>query len=83
MDLSEVIALDMAKDGNVAAIIVDEAYDIGRTLVHAAGYSLLGKPVPPFIVVPALTLTKENLVEGWYQSMHREAPQSVKDALGT
>ncbi len=81
LDVNEVIGLDMAKDGNVASITVDEAYEIGRAMATSAGYALLGKKVPPFIVVPALTLTKANLVKGWYQSMHREAPQSVKDAL--
>lgn len=82
LDVSEVIGLDMAKDGNVASITVDEAYEIGRAMATAAGYQLLGKNVPPLVVVPALTLTKANLVEGWYQSMHREAPQSVTAALG-
>lgn len=82
LDLNEVIGLDMAKDGNVVSITVDEAYEIGRALGAAAGDALLGKDVPPYVVVPALTLTKSNLVEGWFQSMHREAPQSIKDALG-
>jgi ribose transport system substrate-binding protein len=81
LDLTEVIGLDMAKGGNVASITVDEAYEIGRTMAAASGEAILGKSVPPFIVVPALTLTKDNLAQGWYQSMHREAPQSVKDAL--
>ncbi|TIS98040.1 MAG: LacI family transcriptional regulator [Mesorhizobium sp.] len=81
LDVNEVIGLDMAKGGNVVSITVDEAYEIGRALGAAAGYALLGKGVPPYMVVPALTLTRDNLVKGWYQSMHREAPQSIRDAL--
>lgn len=82
LDVNEVIGLDMAKDGNIASITVDEAYEIGRALGTAAGRALLGKEVPPYVVVPAVTLTKANLVDGWYQSMHRQAPQSIKSALG-
>ncbi|RTM05710.1 MAG: LacI family transcriptional regulator [Hyphomicrobiales bacterium] len=82
LDVNEVIGLDMAKDGNIASITVDEAYEIGRALGTAAGRALLGKNVPPYVVVPAVTLTKANLVDGWYLSMHRQAPQSIKSALG-
>jgi ribose transport system substrate-binding protein len=31
-------------------------------------------------VAPALTVTRENVAEGWQQSLHRDAPQSVLDA---
>jgi ribose transport system substrate-binding protein len=80
LDLSEPIALDMVKGGNVVAIIADEAYALGRTMATAAAYGLLGKEAPPFLVAPALTVTKDNVAEGWQQSLHRDAPQSVLDA---
>ena len=35
LDLYEPLALDMVKGGNVAAIVADEAYDIGATLARA------------------------------------------------
>ena len=41
LDLSEPLALDMVKDGNVAAIVADEAYGIGQTLARAAAAGLL------------------------------------------
>ena len=77
LDLSEPIALDMVRDGNVAAIVADEAYELGRTMAATAAYGLLGKEAPPFIVAPALTVTKDNVLQAWQQSLHRDAPGSV------
>ncbi|MCB8881441.1 substrate-binding domain-containing protein [Acidisoma cellulosilytica] len=81
LDLSEPIALDMAQNGNVAAIVADATYELGRTMATAAAYGLLGKPCPGFIVAPAMTITKANLLAGYEASLHREAPKSVIDAL--
>jgi ribose transport system substrate-binding protein len=80
LDLSEPIALDMVKGGNVAAIVADKAYELGRAMAAAAGYGLLDKPAPAFAVAPVLTVTKSNVAAGWRESLHRDAPQSVIDA---
>jgi ribose transport system substrate-binding protein len=80
LDLSEPIALDMVQGGNVAAIITDQAYELGRAMATAAAYGLLGKEAPPFIVAPATTVTKANVAQGYQDSLHRDAPQSVIDA---
>ena len=81
LDLSEPVALDMVQGGNVAAVVADEAYDIGRTAARAAALGLLDQDVPPFLVVDALAVTRDNVAEGWQQSLNSEAPQSVLDAL--
>lgn len=81
LDLSEPVALDMVKGGNVAAIVADKAYELGRAMATAAGYGLLDKPAPAFLVAPVLTVTKDNVVEGWKESLHREPPKSIQDAL--
>ena len=70
----------MVKGGNVAAIAADQAYELGRAMATTAGYGLLGKEAPAFIVAPVLTVTKANVADGWMQSQHREAPKSVLDA---
>jgi ribose transport system substrate-binding protein len=80
LDLSEPVALDMVKGGNVAAIVADKAYDLGKAMAEAAGYGLLNKPAPAFVVAPALTVTKADVVEGWKESLHRDAPDSILDA---
>lgn len=77
LDLSEPIALDMVKGGNVAAIVADEAYELGRAMAAAGILDLLDKDVPPFIVAPAITVTSDNVVEGWDQSLRIKAPESL------
>src|SRR5271165_243104 len=81
LDLSEPVGLDMVKGGNVVAIVADKAYELGRAMATAAGYGLIDKPAPRFVVAPVLTVTKANVVEGWRESLRREPPQSIVDAL--
>jgi ABC-type sugar transport system, periplasmic component len=77
LDLSEPVALDMVRGGNVAGIVADEAYELGRAMAAAGLKALLGQDVPAFVVAPALTVTADNVAEGWQQSLHRDAPASV------
>ena len=77
LDLSEPVALDMVRGGNVAAIIADEAYELGRAMAAAAVLDLLDQDVPPFVVAPAVTVTADNVAEGWMQSLHIAAPESL------
>jgi ribose transport system substrate-binding protein len=81
LDLSEPIALDMARGGYVTAIVADKAFELGRAMAVAAGYGLLGKKAPAFAVAPALAITRENLAEGYRESLNREPPESVLGAL--
>ena len=77
LDLSEPIALDMVRGGNVAAIVADEAYELGRAMAASAVLDLLGEDVPPFVVAPAITVKAGNVVEGWNQSLNIDPPASV------
>lgn len=77
LDLSEPIALDMVRRGNVVGIVADEAYELGRAMAAAAALDQLGETPPAFIVAPALTVTADNVAEGWQQSLRRDAPPSV------
>ncbi|MCC5975296.1 MAG: substrate-binding domain-containing protein [Rubellimicrobium sp.] len=80
LDLSEPIALDMVRGGNVVGIVADEAYELGRAMAAAGVLHHLMEEVPPFIIAPALTVTADNVAEGWQQSLRRDAPSSVLDA---
>ena len=77
LDLSEPIALDMVKGGNVVAIVADEAYELGRAMAAVGARALAGVDSPPFVVAPAITVTPENVADGWMQSLHRTAPETV------
>ena len=80
LDLSEPIALDMVRGGNVVAIVADEAYELGRAMAASAALDLMGEAVPPFIVAPAITVNAENVLEGWNQSLNIDPPSSVVSA---
>ncbi|CDX32975.1 Periplasmic binding protein/LacI transcriptional regulator [Mesorhizobium plurifarium] len=80
LDLAEPVALDMVKGGNVAALVADKAYELGRAMAVSGMKSLLAQQTPAFVVAPALTVTKENVSQGWKDSLNRDAPQSVLDA---
>ena len=80
IDLNEPVALDMLNGGNTAGIIADEAYSIGVYAARAAAASLLDRSVEPFLVVDALAIGTDNVVEGWRQSMNVDPPKTVVDA---
>jgi ribose transport system substrate-binding protein len=82
LDLSETLALDMVQDGNVVAMVADEAYELGHAMARVAALALLGESTPAFVVAPAIAVTTQNLVDGWQTSLNREPPASVTDALG-
>ena len=50
-------------------------------MATTAAYGLIGKEAPPFIVAPATTVTADNVSAGWQESLHREPPQSILDAM--
>ena len=80
LDLSDPLAIDMARGGNVVALVADEAYALGQALARAGAYGLLEKEAPPFLVAPALIVTKENLDEGYEKSLHMSPPKPVLEA---
>jgi ribose transport system substrate-binding protein len=76
-DLSEPLALDMVKGGNVAAIVVDQAYQIGLTGARAVALGLIGEKTAPYYAVDALTVTKDTAKQGYQDSLHRALPASL------
>ncbi|MDB5556463.1 MAG: ABC-type sugar transport system periplasmic component RbsB [Rhizobium sp.] len=81
LDLNEPAALDMIKGGNVAALVADEAYNIGVTVARATAGSLIGKEAAPFLVVDSLAVTKDTVKDGWKKSLNKDVPASIADAL--
>ncbi len=81
MDLGATNVLDMAKGGNIAGVVADIPYELGVTLTNVGVLSALGKDTPPFVTVPAIKVTKDNLEEGWKESLNRDLPVEIKNAL--
>ena len=81
MDLDTTIVLDMAKGGNMSGIVADLPYDLGTTLTNAAVLHRLGVKVPPFITVRVIKVSKRNIQNAWKESLRRELPPEIIEAL--
>ena len=77
LDLGANNALDMAKGGNVVGIAADLAYMLGYSKAMLGVYGILGKKAPAFVIVPAIKVTKDNVVKGWRESLHTDPPPEL------
>jgi len=57
--------VNMLTDGNMYAVITDSTYNIGVNLAIMAGYGVLDKEAPEYVVTPSATVTKDNIPELW------------------
>jgi ribose transport system substrate-binding protein len=79
VDLGPDTALYVGR-GEILALGAQLPYDLGVAEAKAAALALLGKPVPPYISLPALRVKKANLIPALELVTKRPAPQLVKDA---
>lgn len=82
LDLDTNVSLDLVEGGNIVGIAADEAYALGRTMALEGAYGLIGKPAPPFTVVPAIKVTADNIIDAYRQSLATDPPPEVMQALG-
>ena len=75
-DLGNDTAVYVAR-GDIFAIGAQLPYDLGVAEANAAAYALLGKPVPPYISLPALRVKKENLLSALRLVTKEPAPAEV------
>ncbi|WP_017726471.1 substrate-binding domain-containing protein [Halalkalibacterium ligniniphilum] len=80
IDLGSGVALDMARGGNIKGVGAQLPYDQGVAEAILAGYALLGKEAPPYIAVPALSVTQDNVVESWELVYSEPAPEEIQNA---
>ncbi|MCT9000593.1 substrate-binding domain-containing protein [Chelativorans intermedius] len=81
IDLGENVAINMASDGFVKGLGAQRPFDQGVTEALLAGYGLLGKQAPAFVALPALPVTKDNLLEAWRTVYHAEATDKIKGSM--
>ena len=71
----------MAQNGLVKGVGAQRPYDQGIVEALLAGYGLLGKPAPAYVALPALPVTRENLLDAWKIVYHTGAPGSVENRM--
>jgi ribose transport system substrate-binding protein len=82
IDLGQNVAISLAQGGIVKGLGAQRPFDQGVTEAKLAGYGLLGKEAPPFVALPALPVTRENVLEAWQEVYHQDPPQALQDAAG-
>ena len=80
IDLGQNVAISLAQGGIVKGLGAQRPFDQGVTEALLAGYGLLGKEAPPFVALPALPVTRENVLEAWQTVYHQDPPQALQDA---
>ena len=80
-DLGLNVAIDMAQNDYVKGLGSQRPYDQATTEALLAGYGLLGKPAPAYVALPALPVTRDNLLEAWKEVYHADAPASIKQSM--
>jgi ribose transport system substrate-binding protein len=75
-DLGPDTALYVAR-GEILAIGAQLPYDLGVAEATAAAMALVGKPVPPYIALPAVPVKKANLLAALEMVTKRPAPPAV------
>jgi ribose transport system substrate-binding protein len=80
-DLGANIAIDMAENGYVKGTGSQRPYRAGYAEALLAGYALLGKPAPSYVVLPALPVTKANILEAWRDANGGDPPDAVMKTI--
>ncbi|MGF6947682.1 ABC-type sugar transport system substrate-binding protein [Neobacillus sp. B4I6] len=78
IDLGATAALEMAKDGLIKGLGAQMPYHQGVAEAILAGYALLGKQAPAYVAVPALKVTKENLLDAWKLVYNQDVPEVIQ-----
>ena len=76
-DLGERSAQNMAEGGYIKGTGSQRPYDQGVSEANAIGQALLGNETPPYIAVPALAVTRENLLSAYETVFKSEPPEEI------
>lgn len=82
VDLGEAMAIDIAKGGAVRCIAAQQPYQQGIAAAQTVVLSLLGRPVPAWIALPGISVTRDNVVESFQTIWRQPAPKEVLRVLG-
>ncbi len=80
IDLGTNVALDIASGGIVKGLGAQLPFDQGIAEAALAGYALLGKETPPYVAVPSLKVSKENVLDAWKMVYGTDAPDVIQNA---
>ena len=82
VDPGEEAALGLAEGAPFAVIAAQQPYLQGVAAAQTTILTLLGRLTPPWIALPGIAVTRENVVESFQRIWRSPAPQSVLRAVG-
>jgi ribose transport system substrate-binding protein len=83
VDLGNDAATELATGGCIKGIAAQQPYDQGVALGAATLLALLDRPTPPWIALPGLRVTSDNVVEAYQVVWHTPAPRLLLEARQT
>ena len=81
IDLGREAALDLASEGLVIGVGAQQPYAQGQAEAQAAILALLGRSVPPWVVLPGVAVTPQNVGEAHRLVWRTPAPPDLSLAL--
>ncbi len=81
IDLGENVAINMAQGGFIKGLGAQRPFDQGVAEAMLAGYGLLDKAAPAFVALPALPVSKDNLLEAWQTVYRSEATKNIQSSM--
>jgi ribose transport system substrate-binding protein len=81
IDLGTNVALDIARGGPIKGLGAQLPYEQGVAEAILAGYALIGKEAPSYVAVPALRVTRDNVLDAWQLVYNQPAPSMIQDVV--
>ena len=81
VDLGNRVALEIASDGMIKGAGAQLPYDQGGAEATAAIMALVGDEPPEWVALPALAVTRQNVIEAYEAVWHAKAPGELREAL--
>jgi len=80
VDLGIAVATELAEGGLIKGIASQRPYEQGVAAGIATLLALVGRPLPPWIALPGLAVTEQNVIEAYQVVWHAPAPAALLNA---
>ena len=80
IDLGNEAAIELARGGIIKGIGAQQPYDQGVAVAAATILALLGRQPPPWVALPGLAVTRDDVVESYQVVWHAPAPPELRKA---
>lgn len=80
-DLGKIVAINMAKDTMIVGLGAQVPFDQGVTEARLGAGAFIGKHAPPYVALPALAVTHDNVLSAWKQVYHEDPPADLQSSF--